>query len=480
VKRFAAALRAHEKGEAEAFVPFFRQSSMGEAVCALRLLSGEAFPFRILLKDLEALVLREAALPDWLVLRCKRELNHLPEVLARLWPRDGRGLSLTLTDIPAAAAQGLSALFDEATPNERIILIQLLTNKLHLSLSTGDLARILAKAYDADPILLETRLLEALPGTPAELEALFHPEAGTDPLSWRPYPFLKPGLWAGTHPGAWPSLEWKWDGLRCQLLRRPDKILLWSENEGLVTNRFSGIIQDAEFLPLDTVLEGIVMPWRDDKAQPAYLLDDTSIPVIFMAWDCLEVHGVDIRALPLFSRRMQLLPMFGNDAPPSFRCSEELRYRDAGQAAALHAQSHQMGARGLVLKPSDSPYADGEWQLWPAEARRLKALFLYCVKGPSTEYAFGLKHNGGTLALGRVTEKQAGPILDELEAYVREHRVSKQGPVHTVAPGLVCELAFDEQRPSTRHKAGWVLKGLRALRCLPGEEADCFPGSLQG
>ncbi len=447
----------------EALVHWFREAPLREAVAALHILLGCPSLPRISVESLRRLVLEAAEVPPWLAERCDRETGAPLETLARLWPRDGYAAHSPADILQALhkAPASLPPLFDGMNASTRLLVLRLLTAPPRPFLPRNHVALMLARVYDSDAALLEIRLTRGLPDSPAALEALLHPAPEYPPSNLHPFPFPDTPLFPDHTPlprGEW-SAEWKWDGLRAQLLRRDDEILLWSRDQGLVNDRFPQILDEAASLPEGCVLDGILLSWQNEHPLSPLELGRPGIPTVFMAWDCPEIHGVDLRSMPLFSRRMQLLPMLGNLDLPSFRSSEPLRAHDGEHLGQLRARARSIGASGLVLKDETAPFGPGHAFALPCPPLLFNALLLYQVSGPIPEYAFGLREKEGWTSILRI--KSDHPDLARI---AREHQTERKGQVLGIAPICVCEMAIDQAWPSKRHRCGWRFEGARIQR----------------
>jgi DNA ligase-1 len=292
-------------------------------------------------------------------------------------------------------------------------------------------------------------------------------------------------------------VEWKWDGIRAQLIRRRGESFLWSRGEELLNDAFPDLIEDGSSLPDGTVLDGEVLVWRQGaalpesfallqrrlgrRAPPAALLRDC--PAAFMAYDLLESGSRDCRARPLGQRRSELERLLRNRP---LRLSPGLELADWAALEPLRSRARQAGAEGLMLKHRESPYLAGRrrghWWKHKLEPYRLDAVLLYAQAGRGrranlfTDYTFGLRNDDGELVtFARAYSGLDDGEIEELDRWIRRHTVDRYGPVRAVEPVQVFELAFEGLQPSRRHRTGIAVRFPRISRWRrdkPAAEAD--------
>jgi DNA ligase-1 len=323
---------------------------------------------------------------------------------------------------------------------------------------------------------------------------------------------LEPGQLEHTPPEGW-QLEWKWDGIRGQLIHRAGGCSLWSRGEELINEAFPELIALAEQLPQGTALDGEVIVWHGDADTPEAFASlqrrlgrkapsrslQRDCPAAFVAYDLLEHQGIDLRQQPLQHRREQLEVLYRNwrEAPGAeggnrLRLSTTQSLRHWGDLDHIRDQARGQRAEGLMLKALDSPYLLGRkrgyWWKHKLEPLRLDAVLLYAQAGSGkranlyTDYSFGLWNGNGEL----VTFAKAYSGLDnaeirELDRWIRAHTTERFGPVRAVEPLQVFELAFEGIQPSKRHKCGFAVRFPRISRWRtdkPASEADSLASAM--
>ncbi len=407
---------------------------------------------------------------------------------------------------------------------ERFTLFKLLTGELRLGVSQTLVARALAQAAALPATSIAARLMGEWTPSAAWYADLVSP-AVTETDRSRPYPFClaSPIDNAITDPGAIAALlgdradwlaEWKWDGIRAQLIARGGRVYLWSRGEELITDRFPEVAGVAADLADGTVLDGEILAWRDDgplafaalqqrigrERQVARTARD--IPVVFMTYDILEDAGDDVRARPLSARRSRLEAIVADLRPPPSAAPSAgtgraplLPFEDeapAGPAqdvirvspvvgagtwealAALRAESRGRRVEGLMLKRLTSPYGvgrrRGDWWKWKIDPHTIDAVLIYAQPGSGkrasllTDYTFGVWHDGELVPVAKAYSGLTNEEILEMDRWIRRHTVERFGPVRHVEPIHVFELGFEAIAPSTRHRSGIAVRFPRMLR----------------
>lgn len=493
-----------------ALAAYFRLAPPGDAAWVVHFLTGGKMSRLVNTRLMREWVAEAADVPPWLLEECYAEAGDLAETLARLWPRDGQGLPGSLQSVVEEcllplkdADEGeqrarLESLWNACGFSGRLLLNKFITGGFRMGVARGLVARGVAEASGLDSTVIEHRLAGEWEPTAAAWEALTHPDKEETDAS-RPYPFYLASPLAGPvaelgDPFEW-QVEWKWDGIRAQLICRGGQVVLWSRGGELITDGFPEIAEDARHLPDGTVLDGELLAWRDEnvmsfgdlqrrinRKNPGPKLR-SEVPVVFMVYDCLEVHGVDIRHMPLYARVGQAVPMFGTEETPCFRVSEPLKFRTWEEAARLRDASRERGVEGLMLKRADSPYKSGrkrgDWWKWKVDPFTLDAVMVYAQAGHGrragvyTDYTFALRDGeGGWVSFAKAYSGLTDREMDEVDRFIRAHTLEKHGPVRVVEPLLVCEVAFEGLRESKRHKSGIAVRFPRVSRLRKDKTPD--------
>ena len=485
----------------EALERYFREAPPEDAAWAVYVLKGEKMRRLVKSSLLREWVAAAAGIPLWLLEASYAEAGDLAETLARLWPGEGPGLDMPLHALieshllqlgsdPAVQQVRLQNIWGQCTHTERFLVNKILTGGFRMGAARGLTARALADVAGLAPALVEHRLMGKWEPTAEAVRALLAPEEAGAVSVKQPYPFYLASPLSGEvtalgEPGDWQA-EWKWDGIRAQLIVRGGEVLLWSRGEEVITDGFPEIVEGARLLPEGTVLDGEILAWREEAALPFGELQRRinrrnpgpalrkEVPVMFMVYDCLEVHGVDIRSMPLYARQAQAVPMFGTEETPGFRVSEPLEFRSWAELAELRDQSRERGVEGVMLKRADSPYRSGrrrgDWWKWKVDPFVLDAVMVYAQAGHGrraglyTDYTFALRDGETLVPFAKAYSGLTDAEMKEVDTYIRKHTLEKHGPVRVVEPGLVFEVAFEGVQISKRHKCGLAVRFPRVAR----------------
>ncbi len=371
---------------------------------------------------------------------------------------------------------------------ELFLLNKLLTGGLRVGVSSLLVVRALAAVSGLPRATLSHRLMGAWRPSAASFRALLAAQVAGEDRS-RPYPFflaspLEQAPADLGSPDRW-LVEWKWDGIRGQLIRRGGEIFLWSRGEELITGRFPELTQAAARLPDGVVLDGEVLAWAKEGVLPfAVLQQRTSrdrltarileqAPVVFTAFDLLEADGLDLRERPLAERRLRLEAML-EDKSHRLQASSVVDRGSWAELEALRAGCRARGVEGLMLKRRDSAYGTGRqrgaWWKWKIDPLTVDAVLVYAQAGSGrranlfTDYTFAVWRGAELVPIAKAYSGLTDAEILALDRWVRRHTVDRFGPVRQVAPEQVFELAFEGASRSTRHKSGVALRFPRIVR----------------
>jgi DNA ligase-1 len=516
VRRFAALHEAlghttSTTAKVRALEAYFREAPPEDAAWALFFLTGRKIKRLMPSRVLWELAGERASVPVWLLEHCYAAVGDLAEVAALLVeepgapPADPLSLArwveeriLPLKGQPLDAQK--AALVDHwrgLPADELLVVNKIITGEFRVGASATLVVRALAAAAGVEPARMTERLMGHWEPTPAFFASVISGE-GDVPAS-RPYPFclaypldVEP---AGLGPRAEWQAEWKWDGIRAQLVRRGPEVYVWSRGEELVTDRFPELAAAAARLPAGTVLDGEVLAWRDgvlpfsslqtrigrQKLGPGALRD---APLAFMAYDLLERDGADVRLETLASRRRQLEEVL-TGVSPRFLVSPVVEADTWEALGVLRNEARERRVEGLMLKRLASPYGTGrrkgDWWKWKIEPYSVDAVLLYAHPGNGkranlfTDYTFAVWQDGVLLPFAKAYSGLDDEEVRELDAWVRRHTKERFGPVRAVEPVQVFEIGFEGIAASSRHKSGVAVRFPRILRWRrdkPAAEAD--------
>jgi DNA ligase-1 len=506
MKRFArlfAALDATTKTTVKtaALAAYFRDAPEEDRLWTIALLSGRRPKRAVTATELREWAAAAAGLPLWLFEEAYPVVGDLAETISLILPPptgDGsqtlsghmRAL-IALTGRPAPQRRAaILAAWDSLGPDERFLFNKLITGGFRMGVSQGLMTRALAQATGLEETTLAHRLMgDWTPAgtTYARLIRSDDPAAETR----RPYPFalaspLEDPPDALGDPEGWLA-EWKWDGIRGQLIHRPPAFALWSRGEELITDRFPDFAPLADLLPPGTVIDGEVVAWGGGsplpfadlqkrigrKTVPKRLLADA--PARLLAYDLLEEGGQDLRALPLAQRRARLDRLVAAlPAGVPLGLSPALPVTDWAALAGLRATARAARAEGLMLKRLSSPYhvgrKRGDWWKWKLDPFTVDAVMIYAQAGHGrratlyTDFTFALRDGDDLVPFAKAYSGLTDDEFRQITDWVRRHTLERFGPVRRVVPDLVFEIAFEGIQASPRHKSGIALRFPRMLR----------------
>ena len=491
-----------------ALAEYFRTAPEEDRLWTIALLSGRRPRRAVNATLLRIWAADRAGIPLWLFEEAYPVVGDLAETIALVLPpatrTDTRSLSAWMAYLADLAGRdedarrdGVLAAWDGLGAAERFVFNKLLTGGFRMGVSQGLMTRALAQATGRAEAELAHRLMgDWTPATTSYRRLVLEDDPTAD-LS-RPYPFaLAPQLDAAPEalgPAADWLAEWKWDGIRAQLIRRGGAWHLWSRGEELITDRFPDLAAAAQALPDGTVIDGELLAWRDGaplpfaalqrrigrKTVPRTLLAEA--PAALLAYDLLEWQGADLRSAPLHDRRARLA---GVATGPVVRLSPELAFDDWAALARLRATARDHLAEGLMLKRRATPYSAGRrkgaWWKWKLDPRSVDAVMIYAQAGHGrraalyTDFTFAVWHEGALVPFAKAYSGLTDTEFRQITAWVRKHTLERFGPVRRVVPELVFEIAFEGIQQSPRHKSGIALRFPRMLRWRrdkPAAEAD--------
>lgn len=481
---------------------YFAAAPPEQAAWALYFLTGNRIKRAVSSKALRQRVAAEIGYPDWLLAECYDAVGDLAETLALLLPNSGAPTDLPLDrlveerllplpDLPRDRQGALLArTWRELDSRQRLVWHKLITGEFRVGVARTLVARAVAQVAGVAPEIMAHRLMAAWRPTADDYLRLL--SGATHPVdAGRPYPFflayaLDVPLESLGDAREWQA-EWKWDGIRAQLLKRNGQTLVWSRGEELVTDRFPEVAQVGEALSDGTVLDGEILAWRGAEPLSFNVLQRrigrkrvgarllATAPVAFMAYDILEQHGEDIRELALAERNAHLDELVGRlDGRLAIRRSERFVVNGWQELAELHRASRERRVEGLMLKRLTAAYGvgrvRGDWWKWKSDPHTIDAVLIHAQLGHGrraslfTDYTFGVWHEGELTPVAKAYSGLTDADIREVDQFVRANTIDRAGPVRFVKPELVFELAFEGIQASTRHKSGIAVRFPRMAR----------------
>ncbi len=519
---------------------YLRAAAAADAAWAVYFLAGGKPRQLVPTKLLRALAQEAAGLPQWLFDESYDAVGDLAETISLLLPPPTESHDLGLAvwveqrllplrnTAPEALTDTLRAQWVQLAPDERLVYFKLITGSFRIGVSRLQVTQALAAVGGIDAKRVAQRLMGYLHirGQPTanDYSRLIAPEDQLElnhKTSGQPYPFflahpfnlpLEQFDAALGDPAEW-LIEWKWDGIRAQLVRRAGQVWLWSRGEELVTDRFPELATMGEALPDGCVIDGEIVVWRKDAARPddpgkvqlfadlqkrigrktlgAKLLRD--VPVVLLAYDLLELDGVDLRARAQSERRALLDALIAQLQHPQLLPSPTLRGASWAELASQREAARSLGVEGLMLKARSAQYGVGRtkdvgvWWKWKIAPLSVDAVLIYAQRGHGrraslySDYTFAVWDGAPDAAERKLVPfaKAYSGLTDaemgRVDAVIRKTTIESFGPVRSVRPTLVFELGFEGIARSPRHKSGIAVRFPRMLRWRedkPVAEAD--------
>ncbi len=505
----------------DALIAYFAIADASDAAWAIYVLIGRRLKRAVGPSLLRAWLGEVAGLPEWLLDETYGSVGDLAETIALLVPDDARAVEgrreRSLTEwfetriLPLAAAEAnekrerVIAWWRELPYRECFLVGKLLTGSLRVGVSRGLVTRALAERLARPRVQIERALMGEWWPSALFWQELARQDGGSH-LS-HPYPFYLASPLDGSAEHLGPReqwlAEWKWDGIRGQIVRREGQCILWSRGEEIVTARFPEIVAAAAALPDGTVVDGEVLAWRDARVLPFARLQQrigrskltpkilAEIPVRFVAYDLLEADAVDWRIRTLRERRHRLEQLLGPLAGSALQISPEVHDPSWAELAVKRQEARGRGVEGLMLKDLNSAYGAGRqrgaWWKWKIEPYVFDGVLLYAAPGHGrrsnlyTDYTFGVWHGDVLVPVAKAYSGLTDIEIARLDKWIRAHTLEKFGIVRSVEAAQVFELAYEGIASSARHKSGIALRFPRILRWRtdkPVAEADTL-GSLE-
>ncbi|MDX1680012.1 MAG: ATP-dependent DNA ligase [Akkermansiaceae bacterium] len=498
------------KQKVAALVAYFEKAQPADAAWALFFLTGQGVPRAVNTRLLREAIVEASGYPLWLVEESYDTVGDLAETVALLHPPTPARCSRPFHELIEGELLPLKPKSDEEKiailrrlwssmdHHERFVWNKCITGGFRVGVSRGLVARALASLTGLPPASISHRLMGSWQPTAEDFETLVSRDSGeADP--GQPYPFylaspLEKEPQELGERSDWLA-EWKWDGIRAQLIKRQGKVMIWSRGEELITDRFPELSASIARLPDDLVLDGEIMGWRDDTPLPFLelqrrigrksvgkkLLQD--VPVIFMAYDLMEQDGRDIRETTQESRRSQLEDIFAELPPDSrLRLSPLVTEPSWEALAELRQESRQRGVEGLMLKHRRAPYQSGRirghWWKWKIEPYTVDAVLTYAQKGHGrraglfSDYTFGVWDKGELVTFAKAYSGLTDKEMREVDRFIKANTLERFGPVRRVKPELVFELACENIQRSSRHKSGIAVRFPRISRQRPDKTPE--------
>lgn len=491
-----------------ALVGYFNEADDLDKPYVIAMFTGKKPKRPVTTTLIKAWAIEASGIPEWLFSESYHNVGDLSETIALVLPAPKHPVSHRLQEWISDLA-GISQLdeagkkafilnaWDSLDIQERFIFNKLISGNFRIGVSHKMLVNALAKQSGQEA----SKIMHSIMGkwSPEAIsydELLAGAHVNTD-NSW-PYPFcLAYALEAEPSQLGAPELwqaEWKWDGIRGQIVKRNGELFIWSRGEELVTDQFPELHFLAEDLPDGTVLDGEILSVKDGKVQAFSVLQQrlnrktinksqlNDAPIGFYVYDILEHDGQDLRALALQQRRELLETLI----PPAglnnmVILSPIVEFKAWEELAAIREGARENNSEGLMLKKRDSLYHTGrkrgDWWKWKINPYTVDTVMIYAQKGSGrranfyTDYTFAVRDGDQLITIAKAYSGLTDQEIKQVDAFVKKNAIEKFGPVRTVKPELVFEIAFEGIAESKRHKAGLALRFPRIARWRKDKKA---------
>ena len=503
----------------DAMVAYLKAASDLDRAWAIYFLLGNKLKPTVPTKALRQAALEVAQIPVWLFEETYQWVGDLAETISNIVPATNRLEAGALSEWIDAYCKPLGkadlttqiellqACWRKLDSQQRFVFNKLLTGNLRVGVNSKLITKAISQWSKMDVDVIAHRLMGDWQPTEQAMAELL--AAATDVKSpSQPYPFCLAHPLPATYEVALDAeayrCEWKWDGIRAQLIRRNGTTYLWSRGEELLTGRFPEIEQASSQLADGTVLDGEILAWQAQRPLPFSELQRRiqrktiskkmmhELPVRFIAFDLLEHAAVDVRQKPFDTRRRLLeatlatLVSEKEDLEQSTLGINELLPVGSWQdLRALRDRARDVRAEGLMLKRGDSCYetgrVTGSWWKWKLDPFTVDAVLIYAQRGHGrraslyTDYTFAVWNEGVLVPFAKAYSGLTDEEIRVVDRWIRGNTLQRFGPVHEVTPYWVMEIAFENVQISSRHKSGVAVRFPRIVRIRQDkriEEAD--------
>lgn len=492
----------------DAIIDYLERAPDEDKVWFIALFTGKRPKRNVNTNYMKDWALEITKLPYWLFQESYSSVGDLGETLSLILPppeeKIERTLSEWMNDIVGLKGKTDAEKKDFVLQSwngldytERLIFNKLIGGSFRIGVSDKTLINALTRFSGQEPSALMHSLMGKWLPDEVSFKELIDAE-NVNPDNSKPYPFClaypleKPAEELG-NPDEW-LVEYKWDGIRGQIIRRNDEVFIWSRGEELVTEQFPEITEVVKAMKGNFVLDGEILAVKEGKVLNFNELQKrlnrktltkkmlSEIPIEVFVYDLLELENNDLREKPISARRALLEELLLNEKPGNISISKSLDFEKWEELDVLRENSRDINSEGLMLKQKNSPYHSGrkkgDWWKWKINPLTIDAVLIYAQKGSGrrsayyTDYTFAVK-NGDTLvtiakAYSGLTDKE----IMEVSRFVTKNAIEKFGPVRTVKAELVFEIAFEGIGFSNRHKSGVALRFPRIVRWRKDKTVD--------
>ncbi len=494
----------------QSLVDYFATAPDADKVWVIAIFSGRRPRRAVNSRLMREWCLEIIGIPDWLFTECHSTVGDFSETLALLLSevevinRQNENLCFYLEKFIQIEKENESVKkkfivesWQQMNSKEKFVFNKLITGSFRVGVSQKTIVNALAKTVDLSSSVIAHRISGNWDPTTTSFHELLGESTSLADFS-KPYPFYlayaiddvvenlgEPDLW---------QAEWKWDGIRGQMIKRNKELFVWSRGEELMTEKFPEYFILKDLLPDGIVLDGEIIPALDGKPLPFAVLQRRigrkniskkqlqEAPICFFAYDLLEYNYEDWREKPLTERRQKLEEIISSFQNKSIQISEKINFNSWDELAALRKTSRDKNSEGIMLKRKHSVYKTGrkrgDWWKWKIDPLTIDCVMVYAAKGSGrrsnlyTDYTFAVKDGEELITFTKAYSGLTDKEFAQIDYFVKRNSIEKFGPVRTVKPELVFEIAFEGIAASNRHKSGVALRFPRMNRWRKDKTVD--------
>ena len=493
----------------QSLVNYFGNGPLNDKVWVIAIFSGRR-PKRIVSSSLlQNWCCELKGLPEWLFAESYHSVGDLAETISLLLPDakdeiEGENLSWYLEQFISLEKQSedikkkfIVNNWEKMSRGEMFVFNKLITGNFRIGVSQKMMVNALSKLINISASVIAHRISGNWDPVTTSFEELMSVESSAADIS-KPYPFylayaLEEDPVVLGNSEDWQA-EWKWDGIRGQIIKRNNELFVWSRGEELMTDKFPEYAILKDLLPDGVVLDGEIIPSKNGKPLPFSVLQTRigrkniakkqliEAPISFFVYDILEFNGEDIRGKSLNERRSILQSITASINNPVIQISEIIHFSDWKELGEIRKLSRDMNSEGIMLKRRSSPYQvgrkRGDWWKWKIEPLTIDCVLIYAQKGSGrrsslyTDYTFAVKDGDKLVTFTKAYSGLTDKEFAQVDNFVKRNSLEKFGPVRTVKPELVFEIAFEGIAASSRHKSGVALRFPRMIKWRKDKKAD--------
>ncbi len=484
-----------------AMVDYFQHAPAEDAIWTINFLIGRKPRQVVPTRKLMQWAAEQSGVPDWLFEACYDVVGDLAETITLLLPAatdtserrlhawvEAHLLPLSNMELEDRRDEILNA-WNQMDEPQRFVWNKLITGGFRVGVSRRLVVRALERFSGIDAAVITHRLMGEWPITAETYQKILAADTRDADIS-RPYPFylaypLEDDPYKLGGVDNW-QVEWKWDGIRGQVIKRNSQVFIWSRGEELVTDKYPELMHDAAALPNGTVLDGEILPWKEDRPLPFAELQRrigrkkvgkkllSEVPVVFIVYDVLEFSSQDIREQTLQQRRNILSQVMWTYSAMRLIISPVVTRLTWEMFNKLRQESRQRGVEGFMLKRLDSVYRvgrrRGDWWKWKVDPLTVDAVLIYAQRGHGrraglfTDYTFAVRQGKELVPFAKAYSGLSDAEIQQVDRFIQRNTLERFGPVRSVRPELVFEIAFEGIQPSKRHKSGVAVRFPRIAR----------------